>query len=293
VEPYGADGYGAAGAAPSIGDRWILSRLQGTIDETREALAAFRFNDAATTLYRFIWGEVCDWYLELSKPALYGADEAAKDAVRRTLVTVLDQTMRLLHPFMPFITEEIWQALPIQRPTASICIAPYPTSTAALRDPDTEARIGELIEAVTAVRNIRSELGIAPGTPVTVRIAADGQGDRVRAIEGLMKTLAKVSDVELLGTERPSGEPSAHVAGLGELFVPLRGAVDAGAVRERLEKDLGKVEKELKGAEAKLGRADFVDKAPADVVEKERVKAAGLRERRATLEKHLAVLRSA
>jgi valyl-tRNA synthetase len=293
VESYGADGYGAAGAAPSIGDRWILSRLQGTIDETREALAAFRFNDAATTLYRFIWGEVCDWYLELSKPALYGADEAAKAAVRRTLVTVLDQTMRLLHPFMPFITEEIWQALPIERPTASICIAPYPTSTAALRDPDTEARIGELIEAVTAVRNIRSELGIAPGTPVTVRIAADGQGDRVRAIEGLMKTLAKVSDVELLGAERPSGEPSAHVAGLGELFVPLRGAVDAGAVRERLEKDLGKVEKELKGAEAKLGRADFVDKAPADVVEKERVKAAGLRERRATLEKHLAVLRSA
>ncbi len=293
IEPWGADGTGAAGAAPSMADRWILSRLQGVVDDTRTALVAFRFNDAATTLYRFIWGEVCDWYLELSKPALYGADEAAKEAVRRTLVTVLDQTMRLLHPFMPFITEEIWQALPLRRPTASICIAPYPTSAAALRDPDTEARIGELIEAVTAVRNIRSELGITPGTPVTVRIAADGQGERVRAIEGFLKTLAKVSEVELLGTERPSNEPSAHVAGLGELFVPLRGAVDATAVRDRLEKDLGKVEKELTGAEAKLGRPDFVDKAPADVVEKERVKAAGLRERRATLEKHLAVLRSA
>ena len=293
VQPYGAEGAGAEGSAPSMADRWILSRLQGAIDDTRAALAAYRFNDAASTLYRFIWNEVCDWYLELSKPALYGADEGAKQAVRRTLVTVFDQTLRLLHPFMPFISEEIWQALPIKRPTASICVAPYPTATAALRDAETEARVGELIEAVTAVRNIRSELGIAPGTPVTVRIAADGQGERVRAIEGFIKTLAKVSEVELLGSERPSGEPSAHVAGLGELFVPLRGAVDAAAVRDRLEKDLGKVEKELRGAEGKLSRADFVDKAPADVVEKERAKAAALRERRATLEKHLAVLRSA
>ena len=303
VEPFGADGTGAPGgprfaagaaeAAPSMADRWILSRLQGAIEETRAAIEAFRFNDAATTLYRFIWGEVCDWYLELSKPALYGEDEAGKQAARRTLATVLDQTMRLLHPFMPFLTEEIWQALPIARPTASICIAPYPTAAAALRDAEVEARVGELIAAVTAVRNIRSELGITPGTPVSLRIAADGQAERVRAIEGFIKTIAKVSDVELLGGERPSGEPSAHVAGLGELFVPLRGAVDAGTVRERLEKDLGKVEKELKGVEGKLGRPDFVDKAPADVVEKERVKAAALRERRATLEKHLAVLRSA
>ena len=292
IPPIAAEGPGADGAALSMADRWILSRLQGAIEDTRAALEAFRFNDAASTLYRFIWGEVCDWYLELSKPALYGADEAAKQAVRRTLVTVLDQTLRLLHPFMPFISEEIWQALPIARPTASICIAPYPTARAAWRDAETEARIGELIAAVTAVRNIRSELGIAPGTPVTVRIAADGGGERVRAIEGFIKTLAKVSAVELLGAERPSGEPTAHVAGLGELFVPLRGAVDPAAVRDRLEKDLGKVEKELRGAEGKLSRADFVDKAPADVVEKERAKAAGLRERRATLEKHLAVLRS-
>jgi valyl-tRNA synthetase len=293
IEPYGADGPGADGAAPSMADRWILSRLQGAIEDTRAALAAYRFNDAASTLYRFIWGELCDWYLELSKPALYGADQTAKQAARRTLVTVLDQTLRLLHPFMPFLSEEIWQALPLRRPTASICVAPYPTASPARHDADTEARIGELIAAVTAVRNIRSELGIAPGTPVSVRLAADGRGERVRAIEGFIKTLAKVSDVELLGGERPSGEPSAHVAGLGELFVPLRGAVDASAVRDRLEKDLTKVEKELRGAEAKLSRADFVDKAPADVVEKERAKAAGLRERRATLEKHLAVLRSA
>ncbi len=283
----------AAAAATSLPDRWILSRLQGVIDEVRGALAAYRFNDAASALYRFTWGEVCDWYLELSKPALYGDDEAAKAGVRRTLLTVFDQTLRLLHPFMPFLTEEIWQALPMTRPTASICIAPYPLADAAQRDDAAEARIGELIAAVTAVRNIRAELGIPPSTPVTVRIAAEGGGERVRAIEGFIRTLAKASAVEVLAAERPSGEPSAVVPGLGEVFVPLRGAVDPAAVRERLEKDLGKVEKELTGVDGKLGRPDFVDKAPPDIVDKERQKAAALRERRATLEKHLAVLRAA
>ncbi len=283
------------GREPQLGlaDRWILSRLQGAIEETRAALAAYRFNDAASALYRFIWGDVCDWYLELSKPALYGSDEAAKQAVRATLTTVLDQTLRLLHPFMPFVTEEIWQALPIARPTASICIAPYPQADASRRDADAEARVGELIAAVSAIRNIRSELGIAPTTPLNVHVAADGQGERVRAIEAFIKVLAKVGNVELLAAERPSGEPSTVVNGLGEVFVSLRGVVDPAAVRDRLEKDLAKADKELKGVDAKLSRADFVDKAPADIVEKERAKAGALRERRGTLEKHLAVLRQA
>jgi valyl-tRNA synthetase len=276
-----------------IADRWILSRLQGAIEETRTAYAAYRFNDAASVLYRFIWNEVCDWYLELSKPALYGTDEGAKQAVRATLTTVLDQTLRLLHPVMPFLTEEIWQALPITRPTASICIAPYPQVDEARRDADAEARIGQLIDAVTAIRNIRAELGIPPTTPLSVHVAADGQGERVQAIEPFIKALAKVGAVELLGAERPAGEPSSVVAGLGEVFVSLRGVVDPAAVRERLEKDLGKVDKELKSVDAKLARGDFVDKAPADIVEKERAKAGALRERRVTLEKHLSVLRQA
>ena len=279
--------------AEGLADRWILSRLQAAIEETRTALAAYRFNDAASTLYRFIWGEVCDWYLELSKPALYGADEAAKQAARATLTTVLDQTLRLLHPFMPFISEEIWQALPIARPTASICIAPYPQVEAARRDADAEARIGQLIDTVSAIRNIRSELGIAPTTGLAVSIAADGDAERVRAVADFIKTLAKVSAVELLGSERPSGEPSTVVPGLGEVFVSLRGVVDPAAVRERLAKDLAKAEKELTGVDAKLSRADFVDKAPADVVDKERAKATALRERQATLGKHLEALRGA
>jgi valyl-tRNA synthetase len=287
----GTAGPTAAPFEASLPDRWILSRLQSAIADTRGALAAYRFNDAASTLYRFIWGEVCDWYLELSKPTLYGADEVAKETTRRTLVTVLDQTMRLLHPFMPFVTEEIWQALPMRRPTASITIAPYPQAVDAWRDAQAEARIGQLIEAVTAIRNIRAELGIPPATPLSVRVAANGAGEAVHAVEGFIKVLAKVSAVEVLGDgPRPHGEPSAVVAGLGEIFVPLRGVVDPAAVRERLQRDLGKVEKELTGVEAKLARQDFVDKAPAEVVEKERQRAAALQERRATLERHLAQL---
>ncbi len=278
-------------ASLPLAERWILSRLQGAIDEVRGALAAYRFNDAASALYRFIWGELCDWYLELSKPALYGTDAAAKRAARSVLLAVFDDTLRLLHPVMPFLSEEIWQALPMPRPTASICIAPYPVGEAAWRDAAAEQNVGQLIDAVTAIRNIRSELGIPPAAAVSLRVAADSGGEPVRAVEGFIKSLAKVDAVELLGAERPHGEPSAVVAGLGELFVPLRGVVERAAVRERLQKDLGKVEKELQGVEGKLGRADFVDKAPAEVVDKERQKAVGLRARRAVLEKHLLVLR--
>jgi valyl-tRNA synthetase len=268
-----------------------MSRLQAAIADTRAAFAAYRFNDAASTLYRFIWGELCDWYLELIKSTLYGTDEAAKAATRQTLANVLDQSMRLLHPLMPFVTEEIWQALPIQRPTPSIMIAPYPHASEALRDSEAEARIGQMIEAVTAIRNIRAELGIPPSTALNVRVAANGAGDGVRAVEGFIRALAKVTSVELIGDgPRPHGEPSAMVAGLGEFFVPLRGVVDPAAVRERLAKDLGKVDKELSGVSAKLARPDFVEKAPADVVEKERQRAAALEERRATLQRHLAQL---
>jgi valyl-tRNA synthetase len=277
---------------PGLGlpDRWILSRLDAAIADTRAALAAYRFNDAATTLYRFIWGEFCDWYLELVKPALYGEDAAAKDAVRRTLLTVLDHIMRLLHPFMPFVTEEIWQALPMQRPVASVMIAPYPQVSGAWRDAAAEATAAALIGAVTAIRNLRAELGIAPSTELAVRVAAGGHTERVRALEGYVTALARVRTLEILpdGT-RPSGEPSAMVDGVGEVFMPLVG-VDAAAVRQRLEKDLAKVAKELGGVEAKLGRADFVDKAPEEIVMKEREKATALRDRRGVLERHLRAL---
>jgi len=260
-------------------------------DEVRAAFDAYRFNDAALALYQFVWHEYCDWYVEMSKVALYGDDPARKRQTQSVLVHTLEQALRLLHPFMPFLTEEIWQALPIAKPTASIMIAPYPAADAARRDAGAERAMSQLIEAIRGVRNIRSELGIPPNAPVSVRIAADGGGEPTLPLAPYMKALAKVERVEVLDRGgRPSGEPSVLVDGLGELFVPLQGVVDVQEVRKRLERDLAKAEKELAPVEAKLGRADFVDKAPAEIVEKEREKARGLRERGATLKRHLAAL---
>jgi len=275
----------------SLPDRWILSRLQDVTADVRVAFDAYRFNDAALTLYQFIWHEYCDWYVELSKVALYGGDATAKRRVGAVLVHVLEHALRLLHPFMPFVTEEIWQTLPVAKSTDSVMVAPYPRADAARRDEVAETTINQLIEEVRSVRNIRSELGIPPGAAVTIHIAADGRGEQVRVLEPYMKALARIQSVEWLGGgQRPTGEPSALVEGLGEIFVTLRGVVDPAEVRKRLERDLAKLQKELTGVESKLSRPDFVDKAPAEIVDKERQRAAGLRERQQTLQRHLAAL---
>ena len=281
-------------AAWSLPERWIVSRLQTVTDEVRAAVDAYRYNEAAMLLYRFIWGEFCDWFVELSKLSLYGDDTGAKERTQAALLHTLEQILRLLHPFMPFVTEEIWQALPLARAAESIMVAPYPQADQALRDPDAEQAVTRLIDIVRAVRNIRSELGIAPTTAVSARIvpSAAGDGTGIAAIEPYAKALGRVTDVELLAADqRPTDEPSAIVEGVGELFVPLRGAVDAAEVRKRLENELNKVTKELNGVEAKLGRPDFVAKAPEEVVGKERARAAALGERRGTLSRHLETLR--
>jgi valyl-tRNA synthetase len=278
--------------ALSLPDRWILSRLQSVIADVRAAFDAYRFNDAALTLYQFIWHEYCDWYVELSKVALSGSDMAAKRRVAAVLVHVLEHALRLLHPFMPFVTEEIWQALPVAKPTDSIMVAPYPQADAARRDEGAETTISQLIEAVRSVRNIRSELGIPPGVSVNIHIAGDGGGERLRELESYMKVLARIQNIEWFGgSQRPTGEPSALVEGVGEIFVTLRGVVDRAEVHKRLERDLAKLQKELTGVESKLSRADFVDKAPLEIVDKERRRAAGLRERQQTLRRHLEALR--
>jgi valyl-tRNA synthetase len=262
------------------------------VAEVRAAFGAYRFNDAALALYQFIWHEYCDWYVELSKVALYGGDAAAKQQIGAVLVHALEQALRLLHPFMPFVTEEIWQALPVAKPTDSIMVAPYPRADAARHDDVAETTINQLIEAVRGVRNIRSELGIPPGAAVTVHIASDGRGEQVRGLEPYMKALARIESVEWLGGgRRPTGEPSVLVDGLGEIFVTLRGVVDRAEVRKRLERDLAKLQKELTGVESKLSRPDFVDKAPAEIVYKERQRATGLRQRQQTLQRHLEALR--
>ncbi len=272
----------------SLPDRWILSRLQRVIGETRAALENFRFQEAAMGLYRFLWHEFCDWYVEFSKLALYGEDRKAAQAARATLLFALDRLMRLLHPFMPFLTEEIWQALPIAKPARSVMIAPYPEPESEWNDPEAEAIVGRWVELVRAVRNLRSELGIPPAAQIRVRIAPARDAGGVELVEPYLRALARVSAVERLPDGRqPVGEPFGTVEGVGEVYMPLQGVADVAEVRARIERDLKKVAAQLRATEAKLGRQDFLEKAPPDVVEKERLRAAQLGGRRDALTRHL------
>jgi len=278
----------------SLADRWILSRLQRVTLESAQMLDEYRFNEGAMLLYRFVWGEFCDWYLELSKLALYGNAPQQAEAARATLLHTLERLMRLLHPYMPFVSEEIWQALPMPKDAASVMVARYPAADDARLDAEAERSVELLSELVRAVRNIRAELGLAPSAEVQVRIRPGGEGAVAGELEAYFRALAKVSAVETIGPEQhPAGEPSAVIAGVGELYVPLRGVVDLREVRSRIERDLRKVEKEIASVAGKLGRPDFVDKAPAEVVEKERQRSTQLEERRATLSRHLETLSAA
>ena len=222
---------------------------------------------------------------------LYGDDAARKRTVQAVLVHTIEHALRLLHPFMPYLTEEIWQVLPVAKTTDSVMIAPYPVADAARHDAVAERAIDHLIGIVRSVRNIRSELGIPPNATVSLHVAA-ADGNQVAVLDAYIKALGRVGSIELLGAgARPAGEPSALVEGLGEIFVPLRGVVDPAEVRKRLDRDLAKVEKELSGVDAKLQRPDFIDKAPAEIVEKERQRAAVLRQRAAMLSGYLTTLR--
>jgi len=282
------DAPGPPEAAPlSLPDRWVLSRLQTVIAETRAALETFRFQDAAMGLYRFLWHEFCDWYVEFSKLALYGGNADAARAARATLVFALDRLMRLLHPFMPFLSEEIWQALPIARPTRSVMVAPYPEPEPMWKNPEAEAAVARWVELVRAVRNLRSELGIPPAVSVRVRIATQDV-TCIEQAEPYLRALARVGSLERLADgPRPVGEPFGTVEGIGEVYVPLQGVVDAAEVRGKMERDLKKVLAELQAVEAKLRRRDFLEKAPPDVVEKERQRAVQLSGRKEALHRHL------
>ncbi len=273
-------------------ERWIVSRLQQTIADVRAAYDNYRFNDAALAIYKFVWTEYCDWYVERSKTALYGKDPAQKRIAQVVLVNVLEQSLRLLHPIMPFVTEEIWQALPMKKAKASLMISSYPNVAEAWRDAEAERRVAPLIAYQNAVRGMRSEFEIANSVQAKVLWIPE-QEDKA---DSALKDMLAVSDVlrveieRITPAQRPSATPSALVEGLGEICLPLGGLVDAAALRARFEREQSKVEKELSGIESKLARADFVNKAPAEIVADVQQKAAAARARLATLRQHLEVL---
>ncbi len=267
-------------------DRWILSRLDRAVEQVQKALEGFALNEAAMTMYQFFWSELCDWYIELAKPRLYGEDAEAKRGAQWTLVQALDTSLRLLHPIIPFASEEIWQKLPLgkDRPEA-LMIADFPRVGAFARDEEAEADMAMLMGIVTAVRNIRGELGIPAGQPVPTVLRAPDEAAR-SLLEGervLLERLGRTASLAVeVGGERPKGA-AMQLVGAVEVHVPLAGLIDLQEELGRLEKAIAKAEKDLEIVARKLGNPEFVSKAPPAVVQKENEKQVELRETLAKL----------
>jgi valyl-tRNA synthetase len=276
-----------------LADRWILSRLQRAIAEVRQALDEYRFNEVAAALYQFIWHEFCDWYLELSKISLESPNAAEQTRTRTVLATVLDEIMRLLHPLMPFISEEIWHALHSDRADDSIMVQPFPKVDPARIDDDAEERMGLVMDVIRSVRNIRSEMNLPPGQELSAIIIpkADTVEARLRSNEAFLRRLARLKEIRYqLDGERPRGAALALIEG-AEVHVPLAGLVNLQEETRRLDKEIGKVTNELAGVQRKLDDPKFIERAPEEVVEKDRDRAAQLEEKRQSLTRSLERLR--
>jgi valyl-tRNA synthetase len=284
------------GALPGFPERWILSRLQKTIGDVRRYLEMFHFNEATRSLYAFVWGEYCDWYLELAKPCLYnGNNPESQQLTRRTAWEVLETLLRLLHPFMPFITEEIWQSLSGdqngQSTVKSILLEPYPKPRPEWLDETAEKEM-DLVQAVIgAIRNIRGEMNVPQDIKAPVLIG--GGREKTALIEAsaiFLKTLANVS-ILTVGEklEKPAHSATALVQNL-EIFLPLEGIIDIHLERDRIQKELRRMEGFLKNLESKLQNPGFNEKAPEEVVTREKRKRDDFQEKIGKLRHTLALL---
>ena len=262
----------------SLADRWIEGRLQETTAEVARAFTSYRFDLASQALYEFIWNEYCDWYLELSKPVLWDAAAApeAKRGTRRTLIRVLESWLRLLHPFMPFITEEIWQNVaPLAgRSGSTIMLQPYPMSSDGGMDSAANADIEWLKGVIVGVRNIRGEMNIPPGKELTVLLGNGDERDRKRLEQNapFLRKLARLADIKWLEAGEQAPVAATALVGELEILVPMAGLIDRDAELARLAREIDKLEKDLSRIRGKLENPSFVDKAPAAVVAKEREK---------------------
>lgn len=262
----------------SSADRWILSRLEQTTSDVLEAVDSYRFDLASQALHEFIWNEYCDWYLELSKPILWDEDNnpEAAQATRKVLLTVLERSLRLLHPFMPFLTEEIWQKLAPALGIAgdSIMLQPYPEFDASNVDAAAQSEIDWLKGIIVAIRNIRGEMDISPAKSISVFLrGVEEQGQNyLQSNLMYLQKLAKLENIEWLSAESEAPAAATGLYGNVEVLVPLAGLIDVSAEQARLEKEIGKLEAGLKAVSGKLNNEKFVSNAPDAVVAKERQK---------------------
>ena len=281
------------GEGLELSDRWVLSRFSRVTRDATEALERYRFQDAAELVYGFVWGELADWYVELVKPRLYGdAGEASREAARQTLAAVLDGALRLLHPIMPFVTEAVWQRLPrLADDPVSIMTAAWPQPNPAREDAAAETRFAELKELIEAVRHLRAEYGIQPGTRVPLRVA--GASEELRGtLQDHARALRDLARVDALGFGGADGEvgATAVLKSGAEVFLPLAGVIDLEKERTRLRQELQRLDALLQTAEKKLGNESFTARAPVEVVAKEREKLASYGEQRQKLADKLQTL---
>ena len=259
-------------------ERWIISRLQDAELKVTESIAAYRFDLASQAIYEFVWNEYCDWYLELSKPVLWSEDSTPKQlaGTRQTLIKVLEAILRLAHPLIPYITEEIWQRVAPHAGVEgdSIMLQPFPEFDGSKVDNSAEADIEWLKSVITAIRNIRGEMDISPAKALPIYFK-NGSADDQRCLDEnrlLLTSLAKLEKIEWLQADDEAPVSATQLVGDMELLVPMAGLIDTDAEIARLDKEINKLEQEVKRISGKLGNQNFVAKAPAEVVAKEQAK---------------------
>ena len=255
-------------------ERWILTRLKQTLSEVEQHFVTYRFDLLAQALYEFVWNEYCDWFLELSKPALNGDDAVAAASTRHTLLVVLETVLRALHPIIPFITEEIWQSVApkLGIEADGILQRPWPNTAEIPSDEAATAEIEWFKNVLSGIRRIRAEMNIAPGKIIPLLLADGDAGDRARAAKfaAQISFLARVDAPQWIAAGADEPAAAAAVVGSMRVLIPLAGLIDLSAEKNRLAKEIGKIESEIKKCEGKLGNANFVANAPAEVVTQER-----------------------
>ena len=276
----------------NLPDRWIVSRLNQTVEIMRRHLDEFYFDRVADTMYHFVWDEFCDWYLELVKPVLYGEDEAAKENTRANMLYALSVILKLLHPVMPFVTEELWAKLPGTE--GSIMLAAFPEIDEKLHDEEAEASINFLMDVTRSVRSVRADFGVPPGTKLAP-VVKTSDVSLATVLASYSPLLLRLSGSETL-TRAAEGDIKPREATLtafswGEIWVPLSGHIDLEEESRRLAKELAALTKDQKSAEAKLANPDYVNKAPEEIVEETRDRLKVMALKAETLGRSLAMLK--
>lgn len=265
--------------ALELADRWILSRLHSTATQVIEELEAYGLGEGARLLYSLIWDDFCDWYIELVKPRLRREDPTSKRTAQQVLASVLETILRLLHPWMPHITEEVWQLLTQANQATSISVQPYPTPDPSWVNPQLEREFGLVIQTISSLRNLRAEAGLKPHQTIAAfLVTADPDEQRIlTTAQAYIRELAKVESLEITGSlARDPKQVAAAVVGTVQVLVPLAGLVDVEALRAKVQKDLAKLEKEAQGIRARLENPNFLSRANPEVVQASREQLAEL-----------------